>query len=468
MKHSPHFSVAVLAAAVSFFALFFAACEPADKTISVSTPEPTPTLAPTVTPEPTPEPTPAPRVIEVQLNQEMRGIDNTKIIAKKLTYIQGQSISIDVSIDNSGYDCYFDFPIYATINGWGIVLYPSIPSNELRIASQYEQTDIALGAKLDESIDQLMNITEIQSVFIEETFDVLIRFKTRVMTDVFINPDCPADYVQDYPEIDENSIPVSDGNTRAYIESELNDFFFITEEKYDYNAQKLYFVVKGEPIQKPSDISKPNYGRAYLAIDGLMEEEGFAFYLPNDGYCVLTFDLKNHPDFDPAKQQHALSFNATRDTSYISGGYLYADLTPEDIKQDFQPTFDFAGGIWADTPKYKIVYLGIDTYTCYPYEYGVYAYQQPCLKFFFMNYDQDVRTLYVRDFSINGVDNDKAFRCVPIPPMCGGVIRLPADEFDMPSGMTSLDQGKVAIEFALLAPGGYVEDTINGTVLPTK
>lgn len=59
-------------------------------------------------------------------------------------------------------------------------------------------------------------------------------------------------------------------------------------------------------------------------------------------------------------------------------------------------------------------------------------------------------------------------RCVPTPPMCGGIIRLPAIEYDMPSGMTSLDQGRVAIEFALFAPGGYVQDTIKGTVLPTN
>ncbi len=466
MKHSSRFSAAVLAAAVLSTVYLLLACAPTGETETAGTPEPTPTLAPTAAPTAAPEPTPTPRVIEVQLNQELRGIDNTKIVAKKLTYIQGQSISIDVSIDNSGYQCYFYFPCYATINGWGIVLYPSIPSNENLISFQYEQTDITLVAKLDESMDQLMNLTEIQSVFLEESFGVLVRFDTRVLSDVFLNPDCPTDYAQAYPEIDENSILVSKDNERAYVESELNDYFYITEEKYDSDAQKLYYVIKGKPIQKTPDITKANYGRAYLAVDGVMEEEGLTFYLPDDSYCVLAFDLKDHPGFDPAKQQHALSFYTTSDISYMSGGFLYADLTPEDIMQNFQPAFDFTGEVWADTPKYKIIYQGIDTYTSYPYEYGVFEVQEPCLKFFFANYDQDVRVLYVRGISLNGVDNSTAYRCIPIPPMCGGVIRLPIGGYSWPSGMTSLNQGKFEIEFALLAPGGSVLDTVKGTVLP--
>lgn len=245
MKYFSRFSTVVFAATISFFALYFVACAPADKTASVSTPEPTPTLAPSAAPEPTSEPTPVPRVIEVRLNQELQGINNTEIVAKKMTYIQGQSISIDVSINNSGYDCYLDFPIYATINGWGIVLYPSIPSNELQNVYQNGYKYITFVAKLDESMDQFMNITEIQSVFIEETFDVLIRFRTRVMTNVFMNPHCPADYVQDYPEIDENSKMVSKDNERAYIDSELNDCLIITEEKYDKEAQTLFRCQRG-------------------------------------------------------------------------------------------------------------------------------------------------------------------------------------------------------------------------------
>ncbi len=476
MKHFSKLISTLLTLSIAT-ALLCSACAPAQSVALAETPEPTPsaTAAPTPTPSPTPEPTPTstpePRVIEVEMDQELQGVKGAVVVAKRITYVQNQSISITLIVQNNDDDIYLIAPGFASVNGWGFVLYPKVKSDNISVFQNNAKTSITLVAELDETTDQLMNITQIQNV----TVDVaLMRFDGSLTmyakSGLYTNPDCPEDYVQPHPVLSDSSVAVSKFDEKTFVSADLNDIFWIDREVYDQNTQRLFYIMGGSSLYGKPDALLANSGVANLALDGTTTGRNAKFYLPNGGYTVFSFDLSDSTGFDPELQRRTVSFLASDMPDHFVGGFLWADFTPDALEQGYIRSLDESGVVWKETSTYKLIYKGFNYVSAVRPSYGDGALEaHNCIEFLLVNKSQDdALGVYTDKMSINGTDLSPRITKSVIPPQCAGIVQIDVPSRWWPDGMKNMEDGRFALTLKILKPGGVVIDTIEQVIEPSK
>lgn len=469
MQNKTRIFAAIIMIITIFDALLTAGCTTGGMAAITNTSEPTALLTPYATPtlEPTPSPEPTPEPLTISFDQKLTGVENADISVHKVEYIKNQSISFVLTVDNHEETLYLDFPCYATINGWGLYFYPKVKRKELVYIDSIGNFSITLIAELDESIDKLLNLSQICDFSFEVHFTRFSSGETlRAISDVYRNQDCPTDYTQLYPQINEDTVVASGDNIDAYLQTGLNSYFYVAEELFNPETQKLYVALYGKPLSIEAISSKPDFGNAYLAIDGVISDPGCRVFLPSGGFTILTFDLAKHPDFDLLSHQHAISFYVSYSPSLWSAGYLAAELSPENVKQSYQPGFDKSGVVWASTKEYELIYQGINTVKIRDYEGGVYQLpEMPCLDFIFINNScTEVLALHLDETLLDGEEIWPRFLDLPVPPMSAGIIHLPIDDW---LHKKSLNEGTIELSFSVIKPVKVV-DKIHNIIEPSN
>lgn len=456
-----------LAAVVLVLSLFsFVACTPGVPEVAEATVSILPSATPSAQPTPSPEPTPKPLTFEV--NKQLKSIADAGIWLRAVEYIKNQSISFVLSINHPNPTLYLDLPCYATVNGWGLICYSKDKNDQQFSFDQGSINEITLVAELDETLDKLLNISQIRDVTVQLPFIVPIGFTAEIqniVSEVFYNPDCPSDYVQPYPQFSEHPILASESGINVYRDAELNNYFYIVNTILDEKTQKLYVTLYGNPVNKVAIPALADFGNAYLAVDGLITDFGSSVFLPNGGYTVLTFDVSKHKDFSLTGNRCAVSFFVSYSESYWAAGYLSADLSV-DAQDSQQPSYDETGTVWASTAQYELIYQGISTINL-PYNLRINSTQElPCLDFLFINRSA-TETLALRLDKVL-LDNEKTYPVwyedLPVPPLSAGIVHLPFADF---LHKKSLNEGLFDISFKVIKPSVIV-DKIQNTIEPTN
>lgn len=354
-------SLAIMLAAV--------ACAPSNSTVLVDTPELTPTLAAPASPSPIPtvEPTPEPRIISFDMNQSLKD-DNTggEIIFQNLTYTQDQDMELTFTVSNPvDYPIVLVYPIYATINGYGFSFAGTEQYDFAYTVNPNSESKLVLTAKLDSTMDRIMSIEEIKTVQFNCVFAGRMGEPSQTISDEIINPNCPKAYVQSYNlSGDDVSILMEP----EYYTTGINNDIKI-KSTYDDIDKKIYLTLIGTSIYEDSIIGQvADFGKAHLAIDGVVvptdddiyTPNGEVIYLPNNGYCVISFDVSKIPGFNYQKSSLACSFDMSYSPSIIPYG-LFSGVLQTDSSEElgFTEEYDEQGEIWIDNEVCKFIFNGI-------------------------------------------------------------------------------------------------------------
>ena len=369
MKRITKSGIVILSVVSLAIMLVGAACAPAAATVLAQTPEPTTTLAATASPSPVPtvEPTPAPRVISFDMNQSLKD-ENTggEIVFQNLTYTQNQDMVLTVTVSNqTDYPIYLIYPIYVAINGYGFSFAGTEQFDFDCTVQPNSESKLVLTAKMDSTLDHIMNIKEIKSVQFYCVHAGITGEPSQTVTEEIINPNCPIDYVQTY------NIPGDDVSVRIdpeYYNTGINNDIQI-KSSYDETEKKIYLTLIGTYIYEDAIIGQiADFGKAHLAIDGVLvptdddiyTPNGEVIFLPNNGYCVISFDVSNIPGFDYQKSSLAYSFDMSYMPTVIPYGYFSGVLrTDSSAELDLTKEYEEQGEIWIDNEVCKFIFNGI-------------------------------------------------------------------------------------------------------------
>jgi hypothetical protein len=454
MKHFNRIIAAIFALAAMFAILSSAACAPSQSAASAITPEPTatatamPTTTPSPTPMPTPEPSPAPRVIEFSIERTLtERASGGEIAFHQLTYTKNQDMVLTFTVSNpSDYYFYLVFPIYANINGYGLLFTKEDKFDTYLRSAPGTEVEVSLSVKLDEIIDSLMNIEQIRNVQFDCSF--VIEGETfRGISDEFINADCPADYVQSYNmQGDKANILI---NPEYYTTGISNDIQICSI--YGEEQKKVYLTIAGTAFDGNTILGEvADFGLAYLAIDFVVNpydenaysDNGEEIYLPNSGYSVISFDVSRIPDFDYQKHNLSCSFEMTYSHNFNPHSYFSAILRAENdgIGSDYKD-YDSEGEIWLDNTNIKFIYQGIE------FDDGGNFYFDGTL----INKSESKTIAYMVDIEVK--EMGVRFLSNPVPPNCAlqmhSIRNLPNDSAlhgaDIQATITIFETGGIVL-----------------------
>ena len=345
------------------------ACAASASTVLEDIPEPTPTIVSTALPSPIPtvEPTPEPRVISIDMNQSLKD-NNTggEIVFQNLTYTQNQNMALTFTISNQAdYPITLCYPVYANINGYGLSFTGTEQYDFGYEAEPNTESSLTLIARLDNTVDRIMNIENIKSVQFNCTIAGKMGEGFQVISDEIINPNCPIDYVQAY------NVPGDDVSIlmepEYYITGINNDIK--VKSTYDDSEKKIYLTLIGTSIFEDSINGQiADFGKAHLAIDGIVvptdddvyTPDGEEIYLPNNGYCVISFDVSNFPGFVYQQKNLAFSFDMSYSPTETPYSYVSGVLqTGNNDIRDVSNKYEGRGEVWIDNNDLRFIFSGI-------------------------------------------------------------------------------------------------------------
>jgi len=344
------------------------ACAPANKVVLASSPEPkTSAIAtPTATHLPTPEPTPAPRVIKFSIERSfVESNTGAEIMFHQLTYTKNQDMVLTFTVSNHTEKLlYLISPIYANVNGYGMLFTAEDEYDTWIESKPSSETKVSLSAKLDETMDSLMNIEQIRSAQFDCSF-AKGGEGFQGISNEFINADCSVDYVQSYSmKGDKATLFKNPKYNNTGISNDIQ-----ISSNYSDAQKKIYLTLAGTNTKENWAPGEAAYfGRAFLTVDGVVHPNddnvylpnGEEIYLPNNGYCVICFDVSPILGFDYQKNRLSCSFEMNYRYDETTLNFFSASLFSDNnaINSDISD-YSNQGETLIDNEFFQFIYQGI-------------------------------------------------------------------------------------------------------------